>query len=337
MIEHLLRIIAEQPGQIATSDLWPRAPAQGGVAVKVLGWPSRHIVAASLLLATLLAWPGAAFAAQLTLTWVNSSTNELGFSIERSTGTTGTPAEIATTAAGVTTYTDLTVAIGSTYCYRLRAFNATAYSAYSNLACATVAQTFGLAVVKAGAGSGTVTSAPAGIVCGASCSASYPSGTAVTLTASPASGSTFTGWSGGGCSGTGTCTATVTATTTVIATFASPAVPPLTAILSLNKTTFSNGDALTLSANVQVNSAFANPVDAYVDVQDPFGFIRPVASFMNVNIPSAGVSGVAAAGTVTGVPAGGYTLSLVLVKAGGDPKNLGDRLSNFASISLIVQ
>ena len=54
-------------------------------------------------------------------------------------------------------------------------------------------------------------SAPAGIICGATCSASYASGTAVTLTATPATGSTFAGWSGGGCTGTGTCTVTVTA------------------------------------------------------------------------------------------------------------------------------
>src|SRR2546430_8135467 len=40
------------------------------------------------------------------------------------------------------------------------------------------------------------------INCGANCSASYPSGTAVTLTTNPATGSTFTGWSGGGCTGT---------------------------------------------------------------------------------------------------------------------------------------
>src|SRR2546429_5029213 len=35
--------------------------------------------------------------------------------------------------------------------------------------------------------------------------ASYASGTGVTLTAAAASGSTFGGWSGGGCSGTGAC------------------------------------------------------------------------------------------------------------------------------------
>jgi hypothetical protein len=287
---------------------------------------------------TLIAWHVEASAGQLTLTWIGSSTNELGSSIERSTGTAGAFGEIGTTGPSVTAYTDLTVADGTTYCYRVRAFDAIAYSGYSNVACATVAQTFGLAVVKIGAGSGTVMSVPAGISCGTSCSGSYATGTAVTLTARPATGSTFTGWSGGGCSGTGTCTVTVMTTTTVTATFALQSEePPLTVTLSLNETTFSNGDGLTLSADVHVNFDFPNPVDAYLDVQDPFGSIHPVGSYVNANMPSVGFSGVVAAGTLTGVSAGTYTLWLVLVKAGGDPQNLADRLSNFASISFIVQ
>jgi len=77
-----------------------------------------------------------------------------------------------------------------------------------------------LAVSSTGAGSGTVTSSPAGISCGATCSASFTNGAAVSLTATPAAGSTFTGWSGGGCPGTGTCTVTVNAATSVTATFA---------------------------------------------------------------------------------------------------------------------
>ncbi len=76
-----------------------------------------------------------------------------------------------------------------------------------------------LTVTKAGTGSGTVTSSPSGISCGSTCSASFASGTQVTLTASPADGSTFAGWSGGGCTGTGTCVVTLTAATTVTATF----------------------------------------------------------------------------------------------------------------------
>src|SRR5438552_1660853 len=83
----------------------------------------------------------------------------------------------------------------------------------------TFTPTFALTVSKGGTGTGTVTSAPAGITCGATCAASFASGTAVTLTAAPAAGSTFTGWSGGGCSGTGACTVTLSAATTVTVTF----------------------------------------------------------------------------------------------------------------------
>src|SRR5438128_24597 len=79
-------------------------------------------------------------------------------------------------------------------------------SAATTVAATFAVQTFTLTVSKMGAGIGTVTSSPAGISCGATCAAAYSSGTAVTLTAAPAAGSTFSGWSGGGCSGTGTCT-----------------------------------------------------------------------------------------------------------------------------------
>lgn len=76
-----------------------------------------------------------------------------------------------------------------------------------------------LQVNKSGTGTGTVTSSPSGINCGSTCSKSFSSGTVVTLTATPASGSGFAGWSGGGCSGTGNCAVTVNSSTTVTATF----------------------------------------------------------------------------------------------------------------------
>jgi hypothetical protein len=72
-------------------------------------------------------------------------------------------------------------------------------------------------------GSGTVTSSPSGINCGATCSASYPSGTGVTLTAAPASGYIFTGWSDA-CSGTGSCVVTMSAAETVTAMFTQEAL-----------------------------------------------------------------------------------------------------------------
>jgi hypothetical protein len=66
-------------------------------------------------------------------------------------------------------------------------------------------QTFGLSINKTGTGSGTVTSSPAGIHCGNDCSESYNSGTVVALSAIPAAGSVFSGWTGSGC-GTGSVT-----------------------------------------------------------------------------------------------------------------------------------
>ena len=74
-----------------------------------------------------------------------------------------------------------------------------------------------LLVKRAGGGAGSV-SGPK-ISCGSSCTATYTSGTDVTLTAKPASGSGFAGWSGGGCSGTSACTVTMSADETVTATF----------------------------------------------------------------------------------------------------------------------
>ena len=82
-----------------------------------------------------------------------------------------------------------------------------------------VTPSFTLTVARAGSGDGTVTSSPAGISCGATCQASFNSGTPVTLTASPAAGASFRQWSGA-CSGTSpTCTVTINVNTSVTATF----------------------------------------------------------------------------------------------------------------------
>jgi len=74
-----------------------------------------------------------------------------------------------------------------------------------------------LTVTKTGTGSGTVISSPTGINCGTDCSHDYNQGTSVTLTATPVSGSTFTGWSGS-CSGT-SCSVTMSTNQTVNANF----------------------------------------------------------------------------------------------------------------------
>ncbi len=79
-----------------------------------------------------------------------------------------------------------------------------------------------LQVNRSGNRDGTVTSDLPGITCGTDCAEIYPSLTAVTLTAVADAGSTFTGWTGEGCSGTGTCQVSMSEARTVTATFAEP-------------------------------------------------------------------------------------------------------------------
>jgi hypothetical protein len=75
-----------------------------------------------------------------------------------------------------------------------------------------------LTLTKLGSGSGTLTSSPDGINCGADCTANFSEGDSVTLTATAASDSTFAGWSSECASGTVTmdaaknCVATFNAT-----------------------------------------------------------------------------------------------------------------------------
>lgn len=82
-----------------------------------------------------------------------------------------------------------------------------------------------LSVGMGGDDAGTVTSSPAGISCPGDCAEAYIAGTSVVLTATPAPGSTFIGWSGA-CTGTGTCTLTMSQDRSVTATFTKPQPPP---------------------------------------------------------------------------------------------------------------
>ena len=75
-----------------------------------------------------------------------------------------------------------------------------------------------LTIRKSGVGTGTVSSSPARINCGNTCSASFTEGTTVTLTATATPGSVFKSWSG--CTGSGSiCTVAMTADKSATATF----------------------------------------------------------------------------------------------------------------------
>jgi hypothetical protein len=101
-------------------------------------------------------------------------------------------------------------------------------------------QSFGsfiLNVSKSGTGTGTVTSAPAGISCGATCNASFTSGSSVTLTAAPGSGNSFSGWSGA-CSGiASTCTVTLNSAMNVTSSFTATGSTLLTRYRLYSETT----------------------------------------------------------------------------------------------------
>jgi streptogramin lyase len=112
---------------------------------------------------------------------------------------------------------------------------------------------FTLSVAPSGSGAGTVTSVPSGINCGATCNASFFVNTQVTLTAAAASGSTFAGWSGGGCSGILTCTVTMAASTTVTATFVQDSttnIQLLAAVLPLSRSVEVGGTPATAFATI---------------------------------------------------------------------------------------
>jgi Divergent InlB B-repeat domain len=88
----------------------------------------------------------------------------------------------------------------------------------------TTPQSYTLTVSTAGSGSGSVTSNPAGISCPGTCSATYVGGDEVTMSETPAAGSTFAGWSGV-CSGTAPCTFEMGADESLTATFNSSGSP----------------------------------------------------------------------------------------------------------------
>jgi Bacterial Ig-like domain (group 3)/Divergent InlB B-repeat domain len=136
-----------------------------------------------------------------------------------------------------------------------------------------VTASFPLSVTISGNGSGSLTSAPAGINCPSTCSANFASGTTVTLTPSANAGSTFAGWSGA-CSGTGSCSVTMNSAQTVTATFNVVSFPLSVTVAGggLGSVTsapggincpgtcsanFAGGTTVTLTPNANAGSTFA--------------------------------------------------------------------------------
>ncbi|MBN1661338.1 MAG: protease inhibitor I42 family protein [Anaerolineae bacterium] len=73
---------------------------------------------------------------QINLTWVDNSTNESGFKIERSLSGTGGWQQIATTSANATSYANTGIADSTRHYYRVAAYNSSSASSYTNVASA---------------------------------------------------------------------------------------------------------------------------------------------------------------------------------------------------------
>lgn len=185
-------------------------------------------------------------ASQINLTWTASTDNGevAGYLVERCQGSgCSNFAQIATTT--VTTYNDIGLLPSTSYRYRVRATDTAGnLGGYSSVAGATTAANPVLKVIKSGTGAGTVTTSPAGINCGATCSASFVSGTSITLTASAETGSTVASFSGE-CAGTAvTCKFNITTDATVTVTI-NDTQPP-TVPTGLTATALSSGTQINL-------------------------------------------------------------------------------------------
>ncbi len=105
--------------------------------------PSATASATTLAAPTLPAAPAGLTAKAMTknvinLAWTDSSDNETGFLIERCKGSTCTSfTQVASVGSTMKTYVNSGLAGGTTYRYRIRAYNAAGKSAYSNIASAT--------------------------------------------------------------------------------------------------------------------------------------------------------------------------------------------------------
>jgi subtilisin family serine protease len=137
-----------------------------------------------------------------------------------------------------------------------------------------------LSVAKQGSGSGTVTSAPTGIACGATCSAQFTPLSSVSLMAEADPGFIFTGWLGA-CTGNAGCTVHITGARSVSATFAPASLAPLSIDIDRNadydaltdglmivRFLFGLGAAMVADGTIGADATLTDPAQLLVRLQD---------------------------------------------------------------------
>lgn len=202
----------------------------------------RFITLLLLMLGMVILTPNA-YSAQVVLTWEKLPDPVTGYNIYYgpNSGTYTQNIDVG----DVGTYTIENLACGTTYYIVATDHDAGGTELdRSNEVIATIpaCQQYALAVSKTGTGTGTVNGA--GIDCGTVCGGSYAPGTDVVLTATANYGSVFSGWSGGG--GTGSYETVMNAAASVTATF--------TRVYSITATSNINGSIIP-SGNPPVSQA----------------------------------------------------------------------------------
>ncbi len=266
-------------------------------------------------------------------TWVTAAANTLSVSVTGSGSVTSAPSGISCTtncntsfAPGTSVSLTATPASGSQFIGWSGACSGSSSPCSVNMANpALVTANFSLpsfALTVSKSGNGSVTSTPAGIDCGATCSATYTSGSLVNLTATPAAGYLFSGWSGCTSSSGTTCSVTLTAAKTVAATFA-----PSTYALNVSKT--GNGSVASSPAGIDCGTtcsgSFTNGSNVTLTATPATGYVLSgwtgctSASGTSCNVTMSAAKSVAAtfapanstltvsktgSGTLTSTPAG---------------------------------
>ncbi|MEN9681417.1 MAG: hypothetical protein RLZZ627_1310 [Pseudomonadota bacterium] len=214
-------------------------------------------------------------------TWVTAAANTLSVSVAGSGSVTSAPTGISCTAncnstfaPGTSVSLTATPASGAQFTGWSGACSGTTSSCSVNLAnpalvTANFSQpSFALTVSKNG--NGSVTSTPSGIDCGAICSATFTSGATVNLTAIPATGYLFSGWSGCTSSSGPSCSVTLSAARSVVATFA-PSTYGLT--VSTTGSGVVTSSPAGINCGVTCSSLFANGSSVTLTASPATGFV----------------------------------------------------------------
>ena len=174
---------------------------------------------------------------------------------------------------------------------------------------------FKLSVTETGTGQGTIRIMPGGTKCPSACSKNLADGIAVSLSATGAAGSTFSGWTGGGCGSAGSCNFVLTGNETVAARF-DPSPDFTLSVSDLTPATVKAGQPATSTITITALSGFSSAVTLGCSVS-PTSQLTPGCSIS----PNSVNAGTSATLTVT-------TTAPQMAFSSGAP-------SNFLAVSLI--